>query len=166
MTRNGRNDEGSSWDLTPTSIGTRRQPLLLVDFEVHSTLFRHLVASEFSRLEEKPLETKTTMKNLSGRLRGPRLSAAVWAISCFCVIIFAYNAAVVGGVLGVVSFQRQFPQMDTIGTSTSREDALDLKMLIWLNQQIPQGQSNIRMLRFKVRGDGSQSNRPFQEELD
>lgn len=62
----------------------------------------------------------------SKHLSGTTLSVPIWVISCLCVVIFAYNAAVVGSALTVVSFQRQFPQMDTLGASmpVTHEDRL------------------------------------------
>ncbi|KAK5172248.1 uncharacterized protein LTR77_003886 [Saxophila tyrrhenica] len=49
-------------------------------------------------------------------LRGSKLNAAIWALACFCIMIFGYNQAVAGGVLTSESFQKQFPQMDTVDT--------------------------------------------------
>lgn len=36
-------------------------------------------------------------------------------------MIFGYNQAVAGGVLTTVSFQRQFPEMDTIDTTGAEQ---------------------------------------------
>lgn len=47
-------------------------------------------------------------------LRGRKLHAGIWAISCVCTITFGYNQAVAGGVLTTESFQRQFPSINTI----------------------------------------------------
>lgn len=54
-------------------------------------------------------------------LRGSKLNAAIWGLACFCIMIFGYNQAVAGGVLTTESFQRQFPQIDTIDTTGSQE---------------------------------------------
>ena len=35
----------------------------------------------------------------------------------FAIMIFGYNQAVAGGVLALESFNRQFPQMDTVDTT-------------------------------------------------
>ena len=54
-------------------------------------------------------------------LQGSGLNAAIWGLSCFCIMIFGYNQAVAGGVLTTVSFQRQFPEMDTIDTKGAQQ---------------------------------------------
>lgn len=50
-------------------------------------------------------------------LRGPMLHLAIWVEACFGVMIFGYNQASVGGVLTNLTFNRQFPLMDTISTT-------------------------------------------------
>lgn len=52
----------------------------------------------------------------SGALRGSRLSLAIWTEACFGVMIFGYNQASAGGVLGDDVFNHQFPRMDTLHT--------------------------------------------------
>ena len=47
-------------------------------------------------------------------LKGSGLNAAIWGLSCFCIMIFGYNQAVAGGVLTTKSFQAQFPEINTI----------------------------------------------------
>jgi hypothetical protein len=54
-------------------------------------------------------------------LRGSKLSLTIWAEACFCVMIFGYNQASAGGVLADASFNRQFPQMDTLDTSGAQK---------------------------------------------
>jgi hypothetical protein len=50
-------------------------------------------------------------------LRGKKLSAAIWTVSMFAIMIFGFNQAVAGGLLALESFNREFPQMDTVDTT-------------------------------------------------
>ncbi|KAJ5820614.1 hypothetical protein N7474_006205 [Penicillium riverlandense] len=52
-------------------------------------------------------------------LRGSKLHLAIWAEACFGVMIFGYNQASAGGVLADVTFNKQFPRMDTLTTTGS-----------------------------------------------
>ncbi|KAJ5675153.1 uncharacterized protein N7477_005087 [Penicillium maclennaniae] len=52
-------------------------------------------------------------------LRGSKLHLAIWMEACFAVVIFGYNQASAGGVLGDPTFNLQFPQLNTISTSGS-----------------------------------------------
>ena len=54
-------------------------------------------------------------------LRGDRLHRAIWAISCFAVMIFAFNQASAGNVVNLPTFYTQFPQMNTATTEGSEE---------------------------------------------
>lgn len=54
-------------------------------------------------------------------LRGSKLNAAIWGVSCFCIMIFGYNQAVAGGLLTTPSFQEQFPEIDTINATGPEE---------------------------------------------
>ena len=49
-------------------------------------------------------------------LRGSKLSLTIWAEACLGVMIFGYNQASAGGVLADVTFNQQFPQMNTLDT--------------------------------------------------
>ncbi|KAH0831525.1 Sugar transporter STL1 [Fonsecaea pedrosoi] len=55
-------------------------------------------------------------------LRGRRLGTAVWTLAMFALMSFGYNQAVAGGVLGNDSFNRQFPQMDTLHTTGGKQE--------------------------------------------
>jgi MFS family permease len=54
-------------------------------------------------------------------LTGRRLNAAVYAVSCLTGTIFGYNQAVAGGVLTTLSFQQQFPQINTVDTKGAQQ---------------------------------------------
>ena len=71
-------------------------------------------------LPHSGLAEKAIMQRYWG-LRGAKLNAAIWALACFSIMIFGYNQSVAGGVLTTVSFQRQFPQMDTIDAKGAEE---------------------------------------------
>lgn len=52
-------------------------------------------------------------------LRGSKLHLAIWMEACFAVVIFGYNQASAGGVLGDPTFNLQFPRLNTISTTGS-----------------------------------------------
>ncbi|CAL5869398.1 uncharacterized protein PFLUO_LOCUS3627 [Penicillium psychrofluorescens] len=54
-----------------------------------------------------------------GGLRGSKLHLAVWAEAWFGIMIFGFNQTSAGGVLADVTFNKQFPRMDTLTTSGS-----------------------------------------------
>lgn len=47
-------------------------------------------------------------------LRGTRLHAAIWAVSCVAIMIFGYNQGSAGNVVTLPSFYERFPEMDTV----------------------------------------------------
>jgi hypothetical protein len=55
-------------------------------------------------------------------LKGRSLHAAIWAESCFLIIIFGYNQAAAGGVLTHKSFRKQFPTIDVIDAPKPRKE--------------------------------------------
>ncbi|KNG80717.1 putative MFS sugar transporter [Aspergillus nomiae NRRL 13137] len=59
------------------------------------------------------------MKSYFG-LKGSRLRYAIWMEACFAVMIFGYNSASAGGVLGLPGFNKQFPAMDTTNVPEDR----------------------------------------------
>ena len=61
---------------------------------------------------------------LFGELRGRSLSMAVWGVAMWAILIFGYNQASAGGVLGMPSFLKQFPQLDTTGTHSEAKSAI------------------------------------------
>lgn len=46
-------------------------------------------------------------------LSGSGLRIAIWMEACFAVMIFGYNSASAGGVLGLPKFNEEFPAIDT-----------------------------------------------------
>lgn len=44
-------------------------------------------------------------------LQGTTLRIAVWTEACFAIMIFGYNQAAAGGVVGSPEFTDQFPRM-------------------------------------------------------
>jgi hypothetical protein len=49
-------------------------------------------------------------------LRGRKLHAAIWTMSCFYIIIFGYNQGSAGNVVTLPTFYNQFPEMNTVTT--------------------------------------------------
>jgi hypothetical protein len=61
---------------------------------------------------------------VAGKLRGRRLSIAVWGVSMWAILMFGYNQASAGVVLGEATFTSQFPQLDTTGTHSETKSAI------------------------------------------
>jgi hypothetical protein len=53
-------------------------------------------------------------------LRGRGLNAAIWLLAMFAIMGFGFNQAG-GGILTNKSFNKQFPQMDTIDTTGNQK---------------------------------------------
>lgn len=73
-------------------------------------------------------------------LRGSKLHLAIWVEACFGVMIFGYNQASAGGVLADVTFNKQFPRMDTLTTTGSLQS---------YNAKI-QGKLSFMLMKYKL----------------